>query len=148
MIIDNLKNCKSYTACHKDFEKVFEFFKTLNENTEKGKHVLVENEVWVNVFEATPTPNEEKHFEAHRDFIDIHYIIKGGEVFGYANLDTLKPCKEYDKENDYELLDGKINKFAFNEGDFCVTLPQDGHIPAIESLNGETVLRAVAKVKI
>lgn len=54
-------------------------------------------------------PEGIRMFEAHRDFIDIHFILSGSEVFGYSNVDSLKLTKEYDQDADYLLLDGDRN---------------------------------------
>ena len=84
-------------------------------------------------------------FEAHKDYLDIHYCIEGSEGIGYANIDTLTPETEYDSENDYLLLSGKVNKTVLNKGDFCVVFPEDAHIPAMHG-NESEVKKAVVKI--
>jgi len=148
MIKDNIKNYKTYVSVHKDFEKVFEFLNKLDSNTKPGKYVIEEDRVWVNVSESEHDENAERQYEAHRDFIDVHYIISGGEKFGCSEIDKLKETVPYDKENDLIFLDGELNSLFLKKGDFIVTFPQDAHIPAMNKISDDILVRAVAKINI
>lgn len=148
MITGNIKDYKKYCSIHKNFEKTFEFLKTLSEESELGSTVLEENTLRVNVSQYETVPGAPREFEAHKDFIDIHYVIKGSEVFGYSNLSKLTVTKEYDKEGDYFLLDGAADELALGEGDFCVVFPEDAHIPFIKKCCDGTLKRATAKVRL
>lgn len=46
----------------------------------------------VMVSSGTTMPTENAVFEAHRQYPDIQYLVKGHEVVGWAPLDTLPPC--------------------------------------------------------
>ena len=89
-----------------------------------------------------------KIFEAHRKYIDLHYIIDGVEQFGYANIDTLTPAGEYNEADDYILLCGEVNRITLSNGDFVIAFPEDAHIPALKYKNSEKVKRAVVKIPV
>ena len=91
------------------------------------------------------TPRE---FEAHRKFLDIHYVIDGVECMGYADIDTLTPTTEYNDEKDYQMLKGHVNKIILNKGDFCVVFPEDAHLPQMIGDDGKWVKKAVVKMKV
>ena len=148
MITDSLSNCAMYETVHKDFKKVFEALRKIATGNETEKVVLDEDNVWINAPASAVIPEESRMFEAHRDFIDIHYILSGSETFGYANVDALTITKEYDKEADYELLDGEKSLLILNAGDFCITFPQDAHIPYFQKHGEEDLVRAVAKIRL
>ncbi len=148
MIKDNIKNYKTYVSAHKDFERVFEFLTNLDSNTKFGKYVIEEDRIWVNISESEPDEKAERQYEAHRDFIDIHYIISGGEKFGCSEIDKLKETVSYDKESDVLFLDGELNSLFLKKGDFIVTFPQDAHIPAMSKISDDILVRAVAKINI
>ena len=148
MIKDNIKNYKTYISIHKDFEKVFEFLTNLDSNTKSGKYVIDEDRVWVNILESEPDAKAERQYEAHRDFIDIHYIISGGEKFGCSEIDKLRETVPYDKGNDVLFLEGELNSLLMKTGDFIVTFPQDAHIPAMNKISDDILVRAVAKIKL
>ena len=79
MIHDNIKFSDLYLI-QDDFKKVFDVLKTLDNNTPAGRIEINEN-AWVNV-DTTPNAQGENFvFEAHKEFIDIHYMISGEEIF-------------------------------------------------------------------
>ena len=47
------------------------------------------------VQQLTTKPWEGAKLEAHREFLDIQYIVKGKEVVGWAPVDTLTPADEF-----------------------------------------------------
>lgn len=148
MIIDSIENCNKYTSLHKDFEQVFSFLRELKEDAVEGTTVLKEDNVWANVIEVNYIPKSKKIFEAHRRFLDIHYILSGEEKFGYSNIDRLKTKEPYNAVDDYELLEGETNAICLKKGDFMVTYPEDAHIPDFEKTNDDRLVRVVVKVKI
>ena len=148
MITDSLSNCALYENVHKDLCKVFQVLQknAMGEVTEKT--VLDEGNVWINAPATVSIPEGHRVFEAHRDFIDVHYILSGSETFGYSNVDRLTTTREYDKEADYELLDGDKSLLVLKAGDFCIAFPQDAHIPFVQKHGTEKLVRVVAKVRV
>jgi len=145
MIRDNIKYCDTYIAINDAFGKVFAKLKELNENTPAGRIDIDEN-VWINVNDIQKKQEEGFLFEAHKDFIDIHYVVAGSEQFAYSLIDSLCTEKEYSEVDDYELLKGKGEIITLNEGDFCIVYPQDAHAPFVGK--SEILKKAVAKIRI
>ena len=148
MIIDSVSNCALYENVHTDLRGVFQVLQKVATGEVTGKTVLDEGNVWVNAPATASIPEGIRVFEAHRDFIDVHYILSGSELFGYSNVDRLMTTKEYDEEGDYELLDGEKSLVVLNAGDFCIAFPQDAHIPFFQKCGDENLVRVVAKVRI
>lgn len=148
MITDSLSNCALYETVHKDFGRVFEVLRKVAAGGMSEKIVLDEGNVWVSAPKETNVTDAPRVFEAHRDFIDIHYILSGSETFGYANVDDLTTTKEYNKAADCELLDGDRSLLVLNAGDFCITFPQDAHIPFLQKHGEEKLVRVVAKIRL
>ena len=148
MIVDNLNNCALYEKVHKDFAKVFEALKKIATGLQADRIVLDEGNVWINAPFVASVTDEPKLYEAHREFIDIHYVISGAERFGYANVDCLETTKEYNAVDDYELLTGEEDCITLREGDFCIVFPEDAHIPMMVGDAGDRLMKAVAKVKL
>ena len=151
MIVANIKDAERYYAINPAFPAVFEFLKTLTESSAEG---TVGENYRVNFsgkFADTSdkkTDGSEKSFEAHKDYIDIHYCISGSEGIGYADVSTLTPITEYDAENDYFLLSGDYQKVVLRKGDFCIVFPEDAHIPMMAGAEGGKVLKAIGKVRV
>lgn len=148
MIIDSLDNAYLYKNIHKDFPKVFEVLRRIAEGEVSERTVLEEGRVWVSAPVEAVILEGKRQFEAHRDSIDIHYILSGAEEFGYAKEGSLTTTKEYDQKEDYLLLDGKTNLVALNAGDFCITFPQDAHIPTFCKIGEDKLQRVVAKIQV
>lgn len=147
MIIDNIKNSNEYVTIHKDFGKIFEFLENLKEDA-TGMVTLDEGNVWANVFGVEKLPDDMKIFEAHRKFIDIHYILSGEESFAYSNIDRLKSVMSYNDADDYELFEGESgNCILLKKGDFVITFPQDAHIPDFQIDDSQKTVRVVVKVR-
>ena len=150
MITGNIKDCEKYFSVHKDFKTAFELLKGLAADSEPQE--LKKDSVKGNLFECTTSdeekPGKPKTFEAHKKYIDIHYMVDGSENFGYANTDKLTPVCEYHEGDDYILLKGEASKITLHAGDFCVVFPEDAHIPDMDFENNAKVKRCVLKVRI
>ena len=150
MIIGNIKDAKRYFSVNPDFEEAFGMLCELTPSTPCGK--LTEREG----FRISVMENERRDFdkngnprafEARRDYLDIHYVIEGEEGMGYADVARLTITKEYDEAADYLLLSGAYDKLILKPGDFCITFPEDAHIPAMTA-GGAGLKKAVVKIKL
>ena len=148
MIIDSLKNSDTYAECNRFFPKIFEKIKTLTPDDAGKKFVIEDGVAWISVSSSEEAPQGERKFEAHKKFLDIHFILKGEETFVYANTESLTPKTEYNEAEDYLLLNGEGTKLTLRAGDFCIVYPQDAHIPIFEKLSNGNIVRGVAKIKI
>jgi len=92
--------------------------------------------------EYTPKPRVERVIEAHRDYIDIHIMVKGVEFFGVANKADLTALG-YDEKHDAETLSGDVRLFAFREGEFAVLFPQDAHLPGVKARGSTRLVKKV-----
>jgi YhcH/YjgK/YiaL family protein len=142
MITGNIRDAYRYFSVHRDFKKAFEILSGLTVSIENGSHKI--DGLTVNV--SNPKKNDEKPFEAHRKYIDLHFIIEGEEDFGYANINYASPTTEYNGADDYLLLEGEKGRTRLKTGDFCITFPEDAHAPALVGGEGESVKRAVVKI--
>ena len=152
MIIANIADAQRYFALHEKFKEVFDILKTISERnlpkgiSGEGYKINLSGE-YTKTFDLTED-GMPRLFEAHREYIDIHYCIDGAEGFAYNRVENLEPVSNFDAENDYGLYKGTAYKFTLLPGDFCIVFPEDAHIPALVG-NGEAkVLKAVAKIKL
>jgi len=76
-------------------------------------------------------PFAEDAFETHRKWIDVQYIIEGGEKAYYMPLEDLKPRVAYSDENDIEFFSAEKNWTTIEAypGMVYVAFPEDGHMP-------------------
>ncbi len=144
MIIGKIEDFEKYFVLNKNFKKAFEWLK-ISDTAPMNEKIEIDGEsVWGKVFSDS---GENKIYEAHRRFADIHFIVSGKEEFAWADIDALTVIKEYDLSADYLLLEGNVNSFLMKEGMFCICFPEDAHIPAYSVKSG-TAKRAMVKAEL
>ena len=152
MIVDHIQNWRKYALLHR-IASAFQILegphlaekKTGRYEVEDGSGVyyLIQNYVTL--------PKAECKLEAHKKYVDLHLIIKGEETIGYVNVrDKLKVKEQYNKDTDaifYESVDSiKMSSIKFTSGMFAVFLPQDAHMPKLQTNNRSKVIKAVVKI--
>ena len=152
MIIDKLENACFYYGFGDKFEKAFEFLKETNlKEMENGRYEIDGDEIYVALQDYNTKPEVDGKFEAHKEYIDIQFIVTGEEKLGYGNIEHYTPTTEYDKEKDIVFLKNKEkeNHFVYaKENDFVIFAPQDAHMPCISIDKSTYVKKAVVKIKI
>lgn len=150
MIVANIKDAERYYSLNPNFKDVFAFLKTLSADSHEGSfsfngyrgHIA---SLTTSDFSADGAP---KNAEAHKENLDIHYVIEGAEAIGYADIAKLRPVTEYDSEADYLLLRGEMQKVYLGEGDFCVVFPEDAHAPGMCAMVENKLKKAVIKIRL
>ena len=148
MIIDNLENNEKYKIIHPLFEKAFTFLKKENLNQlPEGKLEIVGDDLFAIISKPGTSAEAIPKLEAHKKYIDIHYIIDGTELFGWKNLDDCKQVEgEFDFEKDYVLYnDQDFTNLLLKKNNFLVVYPEDAHSPGIKT---EQLHKVVLKIKL
>lgn len=147
MITDKLSNAHLYYGCHPGFQKAFEFL-LKNGNPEPGRYEIDGDRIFATRQTCKLCSEGSGSFEAHRNYIDIQYMVSSGESFRYAHTDTLKVLKEYDEQKDAQRLIGDGSVITLQEGDFIVFFPDDAHLACIApgegSVSSEKIVMKVA----
>ena len=147
MIAGHISECERYYSVNPHFKEAFEILK---EFTSDFYQNYKSDDVIINVSDSVTSDLSNggtlKPFEAHRNYIDIHYVIDGEECLGYSNIKDLTPTTEYKVDGDYQLYEGVINRIILRKGDFCIVFPEDAHIPCMNTDREHTVKRCVVKI--
>ena len=98
---------------------------------EGGRHEICGDEVFANVQEIVTVPADEKDYEAHRRYADIHYVISGTELIGVAPVGECAPVGEFSEADDFGLFapGGRESWVVVRPGELVVTPPCDAHKP-------------------
>ena len=150
MIYDKIDNWQLYTGISEDLRVGLEFLKNVSPDVELGVHEL-SSRVKAIVSEYTIKEENENGYEAHREWIDIQYLLKGSEKICCLPLEYLKETKAYDAGKDaafYEEAGAAGQELLMGNGYFAVFFPQDGHKPGLCAWECEDVKKVVVKVKI
>lgn len=149
MIIDQIKNVSLYFGLG---DKITTALKFLKENDfsqmEPGRYEINGSDVYAMINFYENKPQKEGSWEAHRQYIDVHFIVEGAERMGYANLDQMKALQDYKPNEDFLLLEGSGDFFTVRQGTFVIFGPTDAHMPGLAINKPQAVKKVVVKVKI
>ncbi len=148
MIFDNIKNKELYLSINEGFKVGFDFIqKVEKENLPIGKYEIDGKKVWASVQEYLS--KDEAKAEAHRNYIDIQYIISGKEIMLNANIDLCKSKVEYNSDKDVEFFEPcQTAKLECGAGDFAIFFPTDVHTPGLKVNENTPVRKVVIKVRV
>lgn len=149
MITDILENTGLYEGVNEKFKKAFNYLKRTNFSALKaGVYEIDGKEIFAIVNELFTKDKSECELEAHRKHIDIQYIVKGTEMFGYTPLTNQKPYAEYDESKDVSFYKDSVSYLKLDAGMFIIFYPTDLHQPEVREFESVNVKKVVIKIKI
>ena len=96
------------------------------------------------VSEYTTQPEKDAFWEAHKQYVDLHYILSGEEKIRILHTSQGKLGK-YHTETDYQEVEGKaMAEVVLNKGFALCLFPSDAHQVKLQAHSGEAM--AVTKV--
>lgn len=99
--------------------------------------------------QAGPTkPWAGAELEAHREYLDIQYIVKGQEVVGWAPVETLTLSGEFNTAKDKGMYAGLNDTMLIREGYCYVVYPEDAHAPGKHLDQPGEFVKLVIKLKV
>ncbi len=136
MILTNVKNFERYVSLHPMYSKVLEVIKGTDFSTRPtGRNEIDGDKLFVNNVKAQGVSADVQPMEMHKDYIDIHVLLKGAESIGYkATEEVANYSQEYNKEGDCALTkEPSTSTVNLLPGDICIVYPEDAHAPLIGS---------------
>ena len=89
-------------------------------------------------------------YELHKEYIDIHYMIKGKETINLLKLNDVKKPFEMNIQSDYYLYKSKVSprKLVLSSSQLVIFTFDNVHKVGIQSLeNVKSVIKIVIKIK-
>lgn len=148
MVVDDIRNAGIYYALAPGIERGLRFLESSDfSEMPVGRQELGDG-VYVMVMDYLTIPREKKHFEAHQNYIDIHYVATGAEAIEYAKVEALHVVEEYDPAKDVAFLEGPGSFVTEQPGTFMILFPDDAHIPGCPAGSPDAVRKVVVKVPV
>lgn len=148
MIIDKINNIQLYSDINPSIVRALKYLQDTNfRNMSPGKYEIARDEIFSIVHNYMTKELEDCRLEAHRKYIDIHFMAEGSELIGYSLFNDQEEATEYDEENDFILYCGEKNYLKLDVGMFAVFYPSDLHMPGIIIDKPAEVKKIVVKVK-
>lgn len=149
MIFDSVRNKENYKE-YGTLYRVLTYLDSLQEGElPKSGTVISEEEIFCNPVSLTSKPKELCIYEAHKKYIDLHYIVSGKEGIATADVETLSETVPYDEEKDIAFYKGEaFGHYVLKAGDFMVCYPSDAHMVAMMDERPEPIEKVVVKIKV
>lgn len=149
MIFGNIEDLRQYSYLEDSIKECFVYAKSHDlKDFEKGSHTIDGDRLFVNIVEYETTTPDQRFWEAHKKYLDIHLMLDGKEKIDLNFLKNMD-IKDYVKEDDFLSMDGdKNSSVILQAGDFLICYPQDCHMTAIEIEGSQKIKKAIFKVRI
>ena len=144
MIICPWKDIKKYATVLPGIEEAFDKVNALT----SYDAVTYPLENGNRFFVAVGTTKAPDLAEAHRDYLDIKYIVKGQEVMGWAPLDACTLEGEFNTAKDVGKYSGNFEYITIPEGICYVAFPEDAHMPGRHLEVPNDFVKVVVKLKV
>lgn len=90
-------------------------------------------------------------FEAHKKYIDLHYLLKGEEIFEIGSTSRLKIYRKYQADTDTALYHPPASPQTFIKAsarDIIILFPEDAHMPLVSTGSPIVVEKVIVKILI
>ncbi len=94
------------------------------------------------------TTKEAGLLEAHREFLDIQYVLEGAEYTGWAPVDTLTLDGEFNTQKDVGKYSGSCQYMHIPAGYCYIVFPEDAHAPGVHLDTPLTERKIIVKLKV
>ncbi len=150
MILDTQSNLGRYAALFRGFDpaRLFAWLETCGD-LEAGTRVDFAGErVFASVNKLDTVPAGASRWETHREYVDLQYILDGGEIIGWAPARTLLVDGDYDIARDVQFYRPSSAHMALPmvPGKFVFLWPADAHKPGVADGVHGFVRKVVVKV--
>jgi len=133
MILDRLENASMYRALGTAIAAALDYLRQTDFSQVPDGRFELDGDRLVSIVQHYRTkPLAEAIWEAHRQYVDVQYLVQGAERIGYASLRDDVPAKEpYDASKDAVFYDVRGDFFELRAGEFAIFTPRDIHAPGL-----------------
>ena len=145
MIVCPWKDIKKYAPLLPGIEEAFDAGNALTEYEDKKNYPLSDGNRFFLAVTSTKAPDLA---EAHRNYLDIQYIVKDKEVMGWADLADCKLEGEFNEAKDVGKYSGPFEYMTINEGMCYVAFPEDALMPGRHLDVPNDCVKVVVKLRV
>lgn len=149
MIYGKIANLAEYAFLPKAIGDCFAYLQTHDfQKLQPGRHDIADDDIYVNLSIYTTTSAQERFWEAHRTYLDVHVMIEGTEQIDLNFISNMEQ-HAYEADKDFLPLDGDACAHVLLQpGDFLICYPNDAHRTAIAPDTPSTVKKAIFKIRL
>jgi len=145
------KAFEKYYSMHPErWNKAFEFLSSRDlDSLPVGRYEIDGDRLFAKVDEYTTRNVEDTRYEAHKDYADIQYMIRGEERISVQPLKGLSLTVPYSRERDISFYTSlKDCFFLADSTSYFIFFPENAHRPCLKVTDNSRVRKIVIKVKL
>ena len=150
MILDTHDNLPHYTPLFRGVDPA-PLFAWLRNCRDVGCDTKVEfagNKLFAKALRLDTRARDACKWESHREYVDLQYILGGGEVIEWAPAAKLVADGAYDEKTDFQFYapaeaDALL---SMQDGLFAFLFPSDGHKPLVSDGNNRQIHKVITKI--
>jgi biofilm protein TabA len=133
MILARLEEADRYSALHADFPAAIAFLRGQPLDDLPEGRIEIAGTTYAIVSRSPLRQRSEARLEAHRQYIDIQFVIGSVEEMGWKSRTLCRElCSPYDPARDIEFFrDTPDSHVTVHGGEFVIFFPDDAHAPLI-----------------
>jgi biofilm protein TabA len=155
--------CAMQVRHHAGFETAFRFLQAVVEGEHAAAQTLASlpegevrrvdldgERVYALLQHVSTRPREQQQLEAHRQYADVQFVLRGQEVIEVAPLDGLTVTQPFDAARDVALyaMPEEGTRLLMESGSCAILFPSDAHAPLqARGGGGQANRRVVVKVR-
>lgn len=147
MIFDDLINFEDYVIFKEEAaEKINAFLKALSKDSAIGRHEIDGDNIFAMI--SSYETRQSGEYEAHREYVDIQLLLLGEENIFFGSSATAEATSEYTPDIEFfKFTPETAGTAALRVGNFAVFMPNELHMPNMDSFNGTfSNIKVVVKV--
>ena len=147
MIADRIENARLYPLSE-NIKKALDFLKNLGDKNPAEYTLGKKGDDVYSIYSSYDNEKIPPVFEAHKKYIDVQYMVKGRETFGWKVKPDF-PEEAYNEEKDCALFSEEdYGTFTLGAGEFTIFFPTDAHAPKMKNAGNSTIEKIVVKVRV
>lgn len=146
--VNDVEFAKQYHTNKAMWDKAIAFLNDKKLDTLKpGKYLIDGDNVYAMITEGPTKDFDKSAWESHRNYIDLHYVIKGKEKIGAAPVASATVIVPYDAAKDIANYTAEGKFYDAVPGEFFLFFPIDAHRPGIKADGIDSDKKLVIKIK-
>lgn len=151
MILDTHANLRHYAPLFRDVDpsSLFDWLATTARDVEPGGKVeFAGDKLFARTMRQDTGARDAFRWETHRNYVDLQYIVGGGEIIEWSAAAKLSPNVPYDAATDFQFYAPAPAEalLTMQDGLFVFLFPEDGHKPLVADGSNGWVHKIIAKI--
>lgn len=149
MILQSLDEPIPHHLVSERVRKALDFLRTVSQSTPDGKYEVEGKNIFVLVMSPMTDFADKRTYEAHKLYIDIHFVIEGEQVVYWRPLLLLSAKGYIEADEAYSFPDNPLGTPLHLSGrNFVIFYPEDAHKTQCVVNQPERIKVCVMKVKV